>query len=126
MTSLERLALYMTEAIRQTTAREYKKISAALIPVLPDLVTALSQVIADGATTPAQRLQAADMLMALFARCIRDEDRKQKHSVKCAQVKLRKREVEAADRKTKLAIATERRKIDETLKKAEEELEKRR
>ncbi len=122
MTSLDRLHVYLVEAIRRTTGREYKTVSAALIPVLPDLIKALSQVIADGTATPAQRLQAADMLMALFARCIRDEDRKQKHYVKRAQLKVKLSKVEADDRKAKLAIVAERRKIDETLEKAKREL----
>lgn len=125
MTSLDRLTLYMTEAIRRTTAREYRTVSAALIPVLPDLVSALKSVITDHNTTPAQRLQSAEMLMTLFARCLRDEDRKQKHLTRREQLKIKKTKVEADDRKAKLAIVVERRKIDETLKRAKAEMESR-
>jgi hypothetical protein len=95
MNNLEKLHLYMVEAIRRTTAKEYRKVSAALIPVLPDLVTALKQVITDNQTTPAQRLQAAGMLQALWARCLRDEDRKQKQLTKRARIKATKPPLDA-------------------------------
>lgn len=91
--------------------------------MLPDLVTALSQVIADTTTTSAQRLQAADMLMTLWGRCLRDEDRKQKHAANLGRLKVRKTKAEADDRMAKLAIAAERRKIDATLKRAKAEME---
>jgi ribosomal protein L35 len=91
--------------------------------MLPDLVNALKQVITDNHTTPAQRLQAADMLMTLWGRCLRDEDRKQKHAINRHQLKVKKTKVEADDRKTKLVIAAERRRIDETLRKAQLEIE---
>ena len=95
MNNLDKLYLYMTEAIRRTSAKEYARVSAALIPVLPDLVTALKQVITDTSTTPAQRLQAAGMLQALWARCLRDEDRKQKHLTKRARIKATKPPLDA-------------------------------
>jgi long-subunit acyl-CoA synthetase (AMP-forming) len=115
----------MIEAIRRTTAKEYKKVSAALIPVLPDLVTALGQVITDNQTTPAQRLQAAGMLQALWARCLRDEDRKQKHLTNRERLRVKRRKVEVADRQATLELAAERKRIDRVLEQAKKELESR-
>jgi hypothetical protein len=122
MNNIEKLHLYLQEAIRRTTAKEYRKVSDALIPVLPDLVKALSQVIADSTATPAQRLQAADMLIALWGRCLREEDRERKHLTNLGRLKVQRTKVEADDRQSKLAIAAERRKIDATLTKARKEI----
>jgi 5'-deoxynucleotidase YfbR-like HD superfamily hydrolase len=90
MTSLDRLTLYLQEAIQRTTAKEYQKVSAALIPVLPDLVNALKQVTTDADTTAAQRLRAAEMLMMLWTRCLRDEDRRQTQSTNRQRIRANK------------------------------------
>ncbi len=79
--------------------------------------------IAVGDGTTAQKLQAIEMILQCWSRCLKVEDRKQKQLTKREQLKIRKTKVEADDRKAKIAIATERRKIDATLKKARVEME---
>jgi hypothetical protein len=115
MTSLDRLKVYLVEAIKRTTAKEYRKVSAALIPALPNLVETLSQVIADDTTTSAQRLQAADMLMCLWARCIRDEGKKQRATLQHQQLKVKAKKVAVEQTKTALKVHQVRAETDKKL-----------
>ena len=82
MTSLDRLQIYLAEAIRNTSAKQYRRVSEALVPVLPTVVSALAEIAADCTSTKAQRLQASEMLMALWQRCVRDEANERDHATK--------------------------------------------
>lgn len=119
--SLTRLGFYLQEAIRNTDDRKFARISQALLPMLPEIAEELKR-IAIGDGTTAQKLQAIEMILQCWGRCLKVEDRKQKHLTKREQLKIRKTKVEAADKKAKLAIAAEHRKIDETLKRARAEM----
>jgi len=119
---LSRLGFYLQQAIKNTEDKKFVRVSQALLPMLPEIAEELKR-IAIGDGTTAQKLQAIEMILQCWSRCVKVEDRKQKNLTKREQLKIRKTKVEAADRKSKLAIAAERRKIDETLKRAKVEME---
>jgi hypothetical protein len=121
---LTRLGFFLQQAITNTEDKKFTRVSQALLPMLPEIAEALKRIaIGDGDGTTAQKLQAIEMILQCWNRCLKVEDRKQNHLTKREQLKIRKTRVEADDRKAKLAIAAERRQIDATLKKARVEME---
>jgi len=122
MTNLERLHFHLIEAVKRTSAGQYKKVSAALIQVLPALVQSLTDVVADSSTTPGQRLQAAEMLMTMLARCIRDDYKRERVTVVKERTKAARLKAATDERKHKQVTAIEQRRIAKTLAKAQEEM----
>ena len=68
MNSQERLQIYLTESLKKVTDGKYRRVSEALIEVLPDFVRSLHQTILDKESTRSERASSLSMLNSLIHR----------------------------------------------------------
>jgi hypothetical protein len=126
MTSFDRLENLMSSALEKATIERLKPVSQALLPILPDVIGGLRDVITDPTSTPTQRMRALEMVMAAWSRCIRSEVQltkaehaRNRHRLATAQAATERAKAKAAERAAKVYEAKEQKRIARILKKHE-------
>jgi hypothetical protein len=118
----EKLSLYLQSASDKVTSGEFRQISDALRPILPEVVALLRSIAISESSTMADKKWALEMLMSLWRRCIRDEDRKQKVRLQHQKLTIKKKKADAEDKRATLEISRKREEIAKTLAQAETEI----
>jgi hypothetical protein len=118
--TLDKLTFYLQAVIEKTGVAKYRSVSAALLPVLPQMIQAIADVIADPGTTAAQRIQCAEMLMSLWGRCRADEYREERVLTVKERAMAAKIAAKTQDRKHKLTVLAEQKRIDKLLQQAKQ------
>ncbi len=78
MNAQERLQFYLNESIKSVSDKRYRKVSEALVEVLPSFVKALHETILDPQATKSSRALALSMLNSLIIRMESSKRRPQK------------------------------------------------
>jgi len=119
--TLTRLGFYLQEAIRNTDDKKFARVSQALLPMLPEIAEELKR-LAVGDGTTAQKLQAIEMILQCWSRCLKVEDRKQKHLTKREEAKAKRTKAQAQDKRAILEISRKREEISKKLAQAKREI----
>jgi hypothetical protein len=112
---LTRLGFYLQEAIATAGEKQLSRVSQAIVPLLPDIVSELKNLAVSNETTPAQKLQAIEMILQCWSRCLKVGVKKQEYQMKRQRLKVK-------DRKSKLAISRKREEISKKLAQAAKEI----
>ena len=127
MNRMDKLGVLMSSALERATIEKLKPVSAALIPVLPTVITGLRDVIVDPQSTATARLKALEMVLGVWSKCLRSEIQlseaehaRNRHRLKTAQAAASRAQAKAEEKQAALKIAAEQRKIGRALKKAKE------
>jgi hypothetical protein len=118
----EKLSLYLQSALDKVTSGEFRRISDALRPVLPEVVGLLHSIAISESSTMADKKWALDTLLSIWQKCIGDEDRKQKATLQHQKLTIKKKKAQAEDKRATLEISRKREEIARTLAQAETEI----
>lgn len=131
MTSLDRLELLLVRALQKVKDEKLRDITRALALLLPETLAAVQGVSIDPLASPHTRLQAANLLLSLHSRVLAadlEADRTQALRAKARAVteaaRAERSRVRLEGKKTDLAIAAKRRRMQRVLDKAIKEQEK--
>lgn len=118
------LSALITASLDAVRAGEFKTISSALIPAMPDVIASLRAIATDPEATVAQRTNAIELLMTMWARCLRGDLRAQKIDTKKLETAAQRVVAEAEkakarvqDKKLTLVTAQEQKRAARQLKK---------
>ena len=99
--------------------------------MLPEILTAIQGVAVDNESSPAQKLKAAEMLLALHTRVLTAENEHERTEVARAKARAQAEAARAErariameSKKADLAIAAKRRRMQRVLDKAAKQMEK--
>ena len=118
---LSRLGFYLQQAIKNTDDRKFVRVSQALLPMLPEIAEELKR-LAVGDYTTAQKLKAIEMILQCWSRCLKVEDRKQKHATKREEAKAKRTKAQVQDKQATLEIGRKREEISKKLARATKEM----
>src|SRR5437660_1593772 len=128
----QQLELWMSEAIKRADDGTCKRVSDSLIPILPELMGTLRDIITDQTSTPIVKMRCLEIVMSAWAKCLRSELRTQRAAVAQDRFRAKKsvadaQRIEAAanDKLAALEISKQRKKIARQLKLAEQAAKKR-
>lgn len=118
---LKFLEHYIAEAVKKTRLQPGSKISAVLAEALPDVIRELRRM-ATADSDIASRKFAIGMLETFWSKLLATALADNRASVNRLHAKVRAKKIAVTDRQQKLAIAAERRRIDNTLAEAKKAL----
>ena len=113
---------YIAEAIKKTRLQPGSKVSAVLAEAMPAIVSELRRMATAPDSDIASRKFAISMLETFWSKLLATALADNRASVNRLHAKVRAKKIAVTDRQQKLAIAAERRRIDNTLAEAKKEL----
>jgi hypothetical protein len=128
MTALDRLSTLLAAAADRVGTEKLRGIGQALIPAMPQVVEALQEIICDPGSSPAVRLEAIQLLMSMWSRCItadlrfaKSEGKRAGHRARTAEAATARVQARADELAAKVRIAREQKHIQKQLRKLRKE-----
>jgi hypothetical protein len=104
MNSLDRLDVLLQNVLERVADDKLLSMRDALLPAMPDVIASLRAIISDATTSSSTRLRANEMIVSLFSKVARLEDKEETREEVIAKATARTQEAIARKNRAKLGI----------------------